>query len=77
MRPKKIAYLSCRICTTSYQHTISHLTKEVDVYCAWIDEAESRNKNFRGGISQGLGFSGAKAGENAEENSDDDEMIQQ
>ena len=23
---------------------IKNLTKEVDVYCAWIDEAESRNK---------------------------------
>lgn len=61
MRPKKVAYLSCRICTTSYQHAIGVLTKEVDVYCAWIDEAESRNKNMRG-LSNGLGFSGARGG---------------
>ena len=48
MRPKKAAYLSCRICTTNYQMTINKLTKEVDVYCAWIDEAEKRNKQGAG-----------------------------
>ncbi|CDW72784.1 UNKNOWN [Stylonychia lemnae] len=77
MRPKKIAYLSCRICTTSYQHTISHLNKEVDVYCAWIDEAEAKNKKHRGGISQGLGFSAPKTGENAEESSEEEEIVPQ
>jgi len=33
---------------------INNLTKEVDVYCAWIDEAESRNRKAR--IAGGFGF---------------------
>ena len=66
MRPKRIAHLSCRICTTGFQMTINKLAKEVDVYCAWIDEAEQKNKQFKAGgggmnVSSGLGFSSANA----------------
>lgn len=64
MRPKKIAYLSCRVCTTAYQMAINKLSKEVDVYCAWIDEAEMRNKQGRN--SEGFGFEDEED-ENAEE----------
>jgi transcription elongation factor Elf1 len=55
-KPKKIAYLSCRICTTSYQKPITRLTKEVDVYCDWIDEANELAKGKKSG--RALGFQG-------------------
>ena len=38
-----------------YQASINKLSKEVDVYCQWIDEAEERNRAGRV-KAQGLGF---------------------
>jgi transcription elongation factor Elf1 len=46
--------LTCRICKVEYEKTINKLTKEVDVYCAWTDEAEKRNKES--GDGRGLGL---------------------
>ncbi len=53
---QKIATLSCRICGTFYQQKINKLTKEVDVYCNWIDEAEETNKQGVAGESHNLGY---------------------
>ena len=35
--------LRCRICTVSYEKRMGPLTKEVDIYCDWIDESEQLN----------------------------------
>jgi hypothetical protein len=35
------------MCAVHYQASISKLSKEVDVYCQWIDEAEERNRAGR------------------------------
>mmetsp|Transcript_1615 Transcript_1615/g.1097 ORF Transcript_1615/g.1097 Transcript_1615/m.1097 type:complete len:88 (+) Transcript_1615:3-266(+) len=43
-RTKGVAHLSCRICTINYQTEINKLTKEVDVYCQWIDLCEEASK---------------------------------
>lgn len=42
-RTKGIGTLSCRICSVSYQKRLGSLTKEVDIYCEWIDCAEELN----------------------------------
>ena len=60
MRPQSKALLRCRICRVDYERRLGRLTKEVDVYCAWIDEAEKLNEQQRLGLAdqaEGLGFS--------------------
>ena len=49
-----MADLSCRVCAVHYQTNINKLTKEVDVFCEWIDEAEKLSKQKKSG--KGLGF---------------------
>ena len=39
-RKEGIGYLHCRVCAVRYQKRLGHLTKEVDIYCDWIDTAE-------------------------------------
>lgn len=56
---------------------INKLSKEVDVYCAWIDDAEAKNKNIRGGGGvAGLGFTSANASRrlNAEDDYDSEDV---
>ena len=67
-RTKKLATLSCRICAVNYQTPINRLTKEVDVYCQWIDEAESLSKKKKSG--SGLGLQNTNNGDD-----DDDEDV--
>ena len=38
-----IGYLNCRVCTVKYQMRLGPLTKEVDIFCCWIDNAEQLN----------------------------------
>ena len=54
MRPKGMAKLTCRICKADYEKKITKLMKEVDVYSAWIDEAEEKNKRQVQGRTLGL-----------------------
>ena len=48
--------LHCRVCTVKFQKRLGPLDKEVDVYCAWIDQAEELNKQGR--KDNGLGMVG-------------------
>lgn len=45
------------MCRTSYERKITKLTKEVDIFCAWIDESEKLNDRSKG---TGLGFQNAE-----------------
>ena len=42
---KKEGYgqLWCRVCTVEFKAKLGPLTKEVDIYCEWIDLAEQLN----------------------------------
>ena len=42
-RTKGLGTLSCRICLVKFRKRLSALTKEVDIYCEWIDQAEAVN----------------------------------
>ena len=43
-RPKSRGTLMCRICSVSYmKQPLGKLTKEVDIYCEWIDLADEMN----------------------------------
>ncbi|CDW85112.1 UNKNOWN [Stylonychia lemnae] len=42
-KDKQIGYLSCRVCNAIYQSKIHHLSSQVDVYCAWIDDCHQLN----------------------------------
>jgi transcription elongation factor Elf1 len=42
-RKKRIASLKCKVCQSSYETTLNHLTEPVDVYYNWIDECEREN----------------------------------
>ena len=43
-RPKGRGTLNCRVCSVSYQkQPLGKLTKEVDIYCEWIDLADEMN----------------------------------
>jgi transcription elongation factor Elf1 len=42
-RTKGIGTLHCRICSVRFRKRLSSLTKEVDIYCEWIDLAEAEN----------------------------------
>lgn len=50
MRTIGKASLKCRICRVEHERRLGRLTKEVDVYCAWIDEAERLNEQQRLGL---------------------------
>ena len=49
-RKEGIGYLSCRVCAVRFQMRMSPLTKEVDVYCEWIDSAEQLNAGKQKGF---------------------------
>jgi len=36
--------LWCRVCPVKYQKRLNPLDKQVDIFCAWIDEADEANK---------------------------------
>ena len=36
--------LWCRVCPVRFQKRLQPLDKQVDIFCAWIDEAEEANK---------------------------------
>jgi transcription elongation factor Elf1 len=50
VKKEGIGYLGCRVCAVKYQMRLGPLTKEVDIFCNWIDNAEQLNsgkqKNF-------------------------------
>ena len=39
-----IGRLWCRVCSVSYQKRLGPLDKQVDIFCAWIDEADEANR---------------------------------
>ena len=49
-RKAGIAKLFCRVCNLTFQKKLCVLDKEVDVYCAWIDQANQVNKKGPGQI---------------------------
>ena len=49
-RKAGIAKLFCRVCNLTFQKKLGPLDKEVDVYCAWIDQANQVNKRGPGQI---------------------------
>ena len=55
VRKDGLGKLHCRVCTVKFQKKLGPLDKEVDVYCAWIDEAEELNRKGR---KDGLGLTG-------------------
>lgn len=43
-RTKSMGTLSCRVCGVTYQKCpMTSLTREVDIYCEWIDLCENKN----------------------------------
>ena len=56
VRKDGLGRLHCRVCTVKFQKRLGPLDKEVDVYCAWIDQAEELNKQGR--KENGLGLTG-------------------
>lgn len=66
MRTQGKARLSCRICRVNYEKRLSRLTKEVDVYCDWIDECERLNEQHRFGLANADGEEGGGLGFNAQ-----------
>ena len=56
-RKDALGKLECRVCNVSYMKRLTPLDKEVDVYCAWIDNADQLNNK---GKKQTLGLTGGK-----------------
>lgn len=74
---ENVGKLFCRVCTVKYETKLGPLTKPVDIYCEWIDEAEKVNQKPKG---LGLHESHAKHEDQseeaaAEEDSDDEENV--
>mmetsp|Transcript_45244 Transcript_45244/g.60043 ORF Transcript_45244/g.60043 Transcript_45244/m.60043 type:complete len:127 (+) Transcript_45244:131-511(+) len=53
MKKDGIGKLYCRICGYKYQKRLGPLDKQVDIYCAMIDEAEALNSRKQ---NEGIGF---------------------
>ena len=53
MKKDGIGKLHCRICAYKYQKRLGPLDKQVDIYCAMIDEAEALNSKKR---NENIGF---------------------
>jgi len=53
MKKDGIGKLYCRICGYKYQKRLGPLDKQVDIYCAMIDEAETLNSKKQ---NEGIGF---------------------
>ena len=43
-KKERIGTLNCRVCKVKYEMRIGNLTKEVDIFCSWIDHAGELNK---------------------------------
>jgi transcription elongation factor Elf1 len=39
-----VGKLFCRVCSVGYQMRLGPLTKPVDIYCEWIDNADKLNQ---------------------------------
>ena len=52
-RKAGLGKLHCRICGYKYQRRLGPLDKEVDIYCAMIDDAEAANSRKQ---NDGIGF---------------------
>ena len=63
----------CRVCNVKFQKRLSPLDKEVDVYCAWIDEANAINKKHKDNI----GFVGGRDSDSDEDDGPPVEKIVQ
>jgi len=46
-----VAYLACRICSVSSQARTYENTRQVDVYCGWIDECRAVNEEAFGRLN--------------------------
>eukprot|EP01059_Diplonema_ambulator_P015756 TRINITY_DN2694_c0_g1_i1.p1 TRINITY_DN2694_c0_g1~~TRINITY_DN2694_c0_g1_i1.p1 ORF type:complete len:153 (+),score=25.81 TRINITY_DN2694_c0_g1_i1:29-460(+) len=44
VQSSKIGKLDCRVCGVKSETTITHLSKEIDVYCEWMDSCVELNK---------------------------------
>ena len=55
MKKDGIGKLYCRICGYRYQKRLGPLDKQVDIYCAMIDDAEALNTQKQ---NDGIGFVG-------------------
>ena len=42
-RHSRVGYLGCRICQVTFQARLFDATKQVDVYCEWIDACQKVN----------------------------------
>eukprot|EP01060_Flectonema_neradi_P030378 TRINITY_DN4395_c0_g1_i2.p1 TRINITY_DN4395_c0_g1~~TRINITY_DN4395_c0_g1_i2.p1 ORF type:complete len:119 (+),score=12.09 TRINITY_DN4395_c0_g1_i2:50-406(+) len=47
----QVGHLECRICGVKSETRITHLTKEIDVYCEWMDSCAEANKDDDEGFS--------------------------
>ena len=47
----QVGCLECRICGVKSETRITHLTKEIDVYCEWMDSCAEANKDDEHGLS--------------------------
>ena len=63
-RKDALGKLECRVCGVSFQKRLTPLDKEVDVYCAWIDNADQINSKNK---KQTLGFNGNKNDSDSDE----------
>ena len=69
-RKDAIGKLWCRICGYSYQKRLGPLDKQVDIYCAMIDDAEAANSKKR---NDQIGFI-SRGDEGGEENEEEVEQ---
>ena len=62
--------LYCRVCYVTYQTRLGPLTKPVDIYCEWIDNADKLNQKHKS-----LGLHEAKLKEEQVDDSEDEDDI--
>ena len=75
MKKDGIGKLYCRICGYKYQKRLGPLDKQVDIYCAMIDEAEALNSRKQ---NEGIGLVSRKDEEDEDRlGGDQDDRIEE
>ena len=72
MKKDGIGKLYCRICGYKYQKRLGPLDKQVDIYCAMIDEAEALNSRKQ---NEGIGLVKSKEEEDEIDEQDEERYV--